>query len=190
MGAAVEASEAAPTGSGSMNGGAGWKRRGRALFAWLIVPELLVLLGTSALVNLSLKRLVLTAVAASFLLLLPLSRFVPAGLLPLKGKWLRRMLAGLAVLGIAYAGPVAAIRKFTSYNWTINQVQQGIQRFGEYRPNTRLPVWLGDVNLPRWIAGIPISVLVAVGGVLLLLQFKALWDLLGDESGSEAVQEP
>lgn len=170
--------------------GAAVRARARALFAWMIVPELLVLLGTSVLVNLSLKRLVLTAVATFFLLLLPLSRVVPAGLLPFRGKWLRRMLAGLAVFGIAYAGPVSTIKKITTYNWTIHQMQQGIQRFGDYRPNTRLPIWLADVELPRWIGGIPFSVVVAVGGALLLLQFKILWDVLGEEPAKAAAQEP
>lgn len=191
MGATEASAETSKTDARSRPESDGWKRKARALFAWMIVPELLVLLAASALVNLSLKRLVLTGVATFFLLLLPLSRVVPPGVLPLRGKWLRRMLAGLAVLGIAYAGPVAAIRKITTYNWTISQMQQGIQRYGTYRPNTRLPLWLGEVDIPRWIGGLPISAIVAAGGVLLLLQFKLLWDVLDDTPArTDDDQEP
>lgn len=160
------------------------------VFAWLLIPELLLVLTASAMVSLSLKRLALTGIAAFFLLLLAACRFVPEGLLPFRGKWLRRMLAGLAVLGLAYAGPVALIRKLCTYNWTLNQVQQGIERLGTYRPQARLPYWLADVELPRWIAGVPITVVVALGALVALLQFKLLWDDLGEERTSAPAHEP
>ncbi len=161
----------------------------RRLFAWLLIPELLLVLGASAMVSLSLKRLALTGIAAFFLLLLAACRIVPEGLLPFRGKWLRRMLAGLAVLGLAYAGPVALIRKLCTYNWTLNQVQQGIERLATYRPQARLPFWLADVDLPRWIAGVPITLVVGLGALVALLQFKLLWDDLGEERSTVPAQE-
>lgn len=151
------------------------------LFAWCLLPELLLILGGALLASVTSKRAVLIAAAACLLLLLLVSPVLPRWALPLRGKWLRRAIVGAVVMGLAYAGPVSAVRKVWSYNWTVAQLQQRAVLYGSYRPDTRLPVWLGEVPLPRWLGGLPMRLVLGAAGCLMAVQFALIWRDLEDK---------
>lgn len=150
----------------------------RLCVAWLLVPELAFLLVCSMLVSVTGKRAMLVGAVGIILFILALSPVLPKGVLPFHGKWLRRALVGMALMGMAYAGPVSAIKKVWTYNWNVSQVQQGIVRYGESRPDTPLPVQLGHLPLPRAIGGLPMRGVMLVAGLMGGIQFVLLWRVL------------